>query len=105
MPKTIVGKWSVWLGLAMLVLMALGPTLDSTFYKGVTAGNSIFEDITLRPFLAIPLLCGWLAGIAAFITGLIALIKYKERALLVYASTLLGALLILFMVGDAFSPE
>ncbi len=105
MPKTFIGKWSVWLALTMLVLMSLGPTLDATFYENVTAGDTIFEDMTLRPFLAIPLVLGWISGIAAFITGLVAMIKHKERALLVYISTLLGALLLLFIIGDAFSAE
>ncbi len=105
MPKTLVGKWSVWLGAAMLGLIFVVPTLDATFYNSVEAGDTIFEDLTIRPFLAIPALLGMLSGIMAFITGLIALIRHKERAVLVYISTGLGALLLLFMIGDAFSAE
>ncbi len=105
MPKTKLGKLSVWLAIALFVLIAVVPTLDSTYYQGVEAGDTIFEDLTIRPFLAISALLGMLSGILAFITGLIALIKYKERAVLVYLATGLGALLILFMIGDAFSAE
>ena len=105
MPKTLLGKWSVWLALAMLALIFIGPILDSTFYKNVTAGNNVFEDITLRPFLAIPMLLGVLSGVTALITGLTAIIKQKERATLVYISTAIGALLLMFIIGDAFSPE
>ncbi len=105
MPKTIMGKWSVWLAVALFVLIALVPTLDATFYKGVEAGDTIVQDLTIRPFLAIPALLGMLSGLLAFVTGLIALMKFKDRAVLVYVSTLLGALLLLFIVGDAFSSE
>lgn len=105
MPKTKLGKWSVGLGVALIALMFVGPTLDATLYKGVTAGNNILEDLSNRPLLAIPMLLAMLSGIMAFVTGLIALIKYKERAVLVYLSTGLGALLPLFLIGDTFSPE
>lgn len=105
MPKTTLGKWSVWLGLAFLVLIFIGPTLDATFYKSVTAGDTIFEDLVVRPFLAIPMLLGIASGILAFVLGLTALIKYKERAFLVYLSTILGALLLVFVIGDLFSAE
>lgn len=104
MPKTLIGKWSVWLAAAMLLLIFLSPILTSTWYKGVVGGNTVFEDIALRPGLAIPMLVGVLSGLTALVTGLVALIKYQERAALVYVSTALGALLLLFMIGDAFSP-
>ncbi|MBI4093100.1 MAG: hypothetical protein HY420_04210 [Candidatus Kerfeldbacteria bacterium] len=105
MPKTILGKWSAWLALVFLGLIFIGPTLDATFYKSVTAGDTILEDLTLRPFLAIPMLLGVASAIAAFVTGLIAIIKHKERAILVYISTALGALLLVFVIGDLFSAE
>lgn len=105
MPKTILGKWSVWLALAMLVLIFVGPILDATFYQSVEAGNTIIDDLSARPYLAVPMLLGVISGIAAFVTGLVALTKLKERAVVVYLSTLIGALLLLFIVGDAFSAE
>ena len=105
MPKTKLGKWSVGLVVALFVLLAIVPTLDSTFYKGVEAGDTIFKDMTARPLIAFPMLLGMLSGIMAFVTGLIAIIKHKERAVLVYISTAIGALLLLFLIGDLFSPE
>ena len=105
MPKTLLGKWTVWLGGAMLVLIFVGPALDATFYKSVEGGNTIFEDLVQRPFLAVPVILALLSGLTAFVTGLIALIKHRERAVLVFISTGLGALLLLFLIGDAFSAE
>jgi hypothetical protein len=45
------------------------------------------------------------AGIAAFITGLLAIIRQKEHALLVYISSSIGALLVLFLAGELLFPH
>ena len=63
------------------------------------------EDIAARPALALTMLAGMLAGISAFITGLLAILRQKDNALLVYVSTVFGALLILFLMGEITSPH
>jgi hypothetical protein len=62
-------------------------------------------DIAARPALALTMLAGMVAGISAFIIGLLAIIKQKETALLVYVSTLIGALLTLFLAGEIVFPH
>lgn len=105
LPKTKLGGWSLGLIIAMPILMFIGISLNNTLYQSVTAGNGLIDDLTKRPALAVSMLTGIGAGITSFITGLIAIVKRKERALLVYLSTLIGALLILFIIGDLISPE
>jgi len=105
MPKTKLGRWSVWLILAMPVLFILGSLAANTLYKDVLAGDTILWDMTTRPVLAWSMLIGMICGISAFITGLTTIIKDKERALLVYASTAFGALLLLFLVGEVVVPH
>jgi hypothetical protein len=51
------------------------------------------------------MLAGMAAGILAFITGLLAIIRQKDNALLVYVSSLIGALLMLFLAGEVLSPH
>jgi hypothetical protein len=51
------------------------------------------------------MLVGMVAGISAFIVGLIAIIRQKERALLVYVATSIGMLLILFLIGEVLFPH
>jgi hypothetical protein len=55
--------------------------------------------------LALTMLAGMVAGISAFITGLLAIIRQKETALLVYVSTVIGALLTLFLAGEIVFPH
>ena len=78
MPRTNLGKWSVGLVPAMVLLYFLGFSLTNTLYDGVPAGGTIFADILNRPALALSMLAGFGAGISAFIVGLIGIIKRKR---------------------------
>ncbi|MFH1236675.1 MAG: hypothetical protein V1685_07160 [Parcubacteria group bacterium] len=104
LPKTKLGKWSLGLIIAMPILLMLGGLLAGSMYESVEAGNGLVDDLTKRPLLAVAALSGALAGVMAFLTGLIAIIKQKERVILVYLSTLLGALLVWFILGDVIFP-
>jgi hypothetical protein len=104
-PNAILGKWSVGLIAAMLLLFIIGTSLTSSLYKSVQGGDSILADIAARPALALAMLAGMAAGISAFITGLLAIIRQKEHSLLVYGSSLIGALLLLFLAGEILFPH
>ena len=104
-PKTKLGKWSVGLAAAMPVLFFIGMSFTTLLYESVPAGSTILKDIALRPALALTMLSGMVSGISAFVTGLIAIIRQKERAILVYGATLIGALLIIFLLGEFISPH
>jgi hypothetical protein len=103
-PVTALGKWSVWLIIAMPILFFIGGTFANSHYASVPSGNSIMEDIAARPALALTMLAGMAAGISAFITGLVAVIK-KEKAILVYAACLIGAFLLVFLAGEFINPH
>jgi hypothetical protein len=105
MPKTILGKWSLGLIIAMPLSFVIGTSFTNSMYQSVPAGNTILADIASRPALALTMLAGFASGISAFITGLVAITKQKERALLVYLSTLIGVLLILFLIAEISFPH
>ena len=104
-PKSTLGKWSCGLILAMPILFIVGTSLTNSYYKSIPAGDTIIADIFARPALALTMLAGMASGISAFITGLLALIKGKDKVLLVYLSTSIGALLILFLAGEIIFPH
>ena len=104
-PTSSMGVWSVLLIILMPILFAIGSSFADSIYAQVASGNSIIQDIAARPALALTMLAGMCAGISAFITGSIALISRKERSLLVYVSTALGAALILFLVAEFIAPH
>ena len=104
-PTTTLGKWSLGLIVLMQLLVLFGPSLANSLYRSVPAGGSILADIAARPVLAITMLVGIACGIAAFITGLVALVRSKERALMVYLSTAVGGILLFFLAGEMLFPH
>ncbi|MCA9946797.1 MAG: hypothetical protein H6656_22475 [Ardenticatenaceae bacterium] len=104
-PQTILGRWSVGLIVIMPILFVIGTSLTNSLYESVPAGGTIVADIAARPALALTMLAGMAAGIAAFLVGLLALVRKKERALLVYISTMVGMLLMVFLAGEFISPH
>jgi len=104
-PSTRMGKWSVWLIVVMPILFILGTSFTSSIYQSVPSWSTLVADIIARPALALSMLAGIAAGILACITGLVAVTRQKENALLVYVSSIIGALLILFLVGEILSPH
>lgn len=104
-PNSKLGLLSVLLIITMPILFAIGSSLADSTYAQVAAGDSIMQDIASRPALAITMLTGMVAGVSAFITGVLAVFRKKERSILVYLSTFLGAGLILFLVAEFIAPH
>jgi hypothetical protein len=105
MPKAKLGKWSVGLIIAMPLLFIIGTSFTNSLYRSVPAGDTILADIAVRPALALTMLAGMISGILAFITGLLDIVMKKEKAVLVYISSLIGALLVLFLSGEILFPH
>lgn len=105
LPKTKLGTWSIVLIVLMPAAIFIGSLLADTLYASVHSGDTILKDIVIRPFIALTMLTGMAFGIAAFIIGMISIIRQKERAFLVYLSTVIGALLILFLIAEIFSDH
>lgn len=105
MPKTNLGKWSVWLIIAMFVFFVIGLSLPSILYESAPTGNTLLDDVVNRPLLALSMIAGVGASISALITGLVAVLKRKERAILVYGSTLVGAAVTFFVISMFLFPE
>ena len=104
-PKTIAGKWSVGLIVAMPILFIIGTLFTNSIYRSIPAGETILADLAARPVLALAMLAGMAAGISAFILGLLGIARQKENALLVYASTVIGALLLIFLAAEILFPH
>lgn len=86
--KTTTGKWAAGLTLAFIVLMAL---------KMVGLGAAIRLPLP-SPALA-------LMGVVGFVMGLIAVIKYKDRALLTFLSIPVGIIIIAWTIAEIAFPH
>ncbi len=86
-PQTKLGRWSVWLNACFLLMIGFSIILVNVL--GVLSYNDHWWDVTVPITL--------LASIAAFILGIMAIIKNKERSVFVYVSVIIGLLVILFI--------
>lgn len=105
LPNTTLGKWSLGLIIAMPILFVIGTSFTDTIYQSVPSGDTIMKDIAARPALALTMLSGMVAGISAFITGLLAILRKKDHALMVYIATVVGGFLIIFLAGEVLFPH
>jgi len=104
-PQTSPGKWSLGLIILMPILLWIGTWSMNTFYSSVQAGDTILKDIAARPALALSMLAALASGVMAGVTGLVSILKQRERTLLVYLSTILGIMVFLFVLGEIFFPH
>ena len=86
-PQTKLGGWSVWLNAFFLITIGIFIILVNVL--GVLSYDDHWWDVT------VPIT--FFASIIAFILGIIAIIKNKERSVFVYVSVIVGLLVILFI--------
>lgn len=104
-PRTNLGWWSIGLVIAMPLLFIIGTSFAESLYRSVSSGETILADIAARPALALTMLAGMGCGVFAFVTGIVDIIKKKEIAILVFVSTIIGALFIVYLAAELFFPH
>jgi UDP-N-acetylmuramyl pentapeptide phosphotransferase/UDP-N-acetylglucosamine-1-phosphate transferase len=76
-PKTTMGKWSTGLIIAFFLFVAVCLILGAL---GQGGGDTFFSNLTL----GIPGLLAGVSAVSAFLTGIISIIKSRERSVLVF---------------------
>ena len=99
LPKTPLGKWLVGFVIAFFLLLATGMFVVSVL--GQEGGETFFDNL----WISIPMLGAGASAIAAFIAGIIAIIKNKERSILVIIAAMIGLLVLWFVVGEILVPH
>lgn len=103
MPKTRLGKWSVGLIGVFFLLFILAQIIAA-----IGRSQGAFEPERmgiyqiLMPVMIIP---AGIAGIAAFFCGIISIIKHKERSIFVFIATIIGFLVLTFVLGEILFPH
>jgi cytochrome bd-type quinol oxidase subunit 2 len=97
-PKTSLGKWSVRLILIFFVSLA-------TFSLLVASGQRGGETFFSNQLLTFPILTAGATGVAAFFSGIISILKQKERAILVFVAAAIGLFVIYFALGEILFPH
>ena len=81
LPKTPLGRWSFGLGVAWILFFGLSDVLTEIEVLG--------PRLNLALEFALTIVLTGIAG-AAFLTGLIGIIKSKERSILVFVAMAIG---------------
>jgi cytochrome bd-type quinol oxidase subunit 2 len=100
LPQTILGKWSIGLIIACLLVFILAQILVSTG-TGHRGGGTFSSNLIHM----IPMILAAICGTAAFFTGIIGIIKSKERSITVFLATLLGLFVLIFWLGEIIFPH
>lgn len=87
-PKTKLGKWSAWLNIIFLITIAI--SVISVEVLGILSFEDHWWDVTVP--------VSFLIEMTAFITGIMAVRKHKDKSVLVYLSIITGLLAILFIL-------
>ncbi len=86
LAKTALGKWSIGLIGGSLVFVLLAILFDE-FIRNLALANMLMN-----------LAC--ISGILAFLTGIIGIIKSKERSVLVFIATIIGFFILFMESGE-----
>jgi len=84
LPKTVLGKWSIG-GIVGAIVFALLAGLIDEFFGKYAIANTLM------------LLAG-ISGTSAFVTGIIGIIKSKDRSVIVFIATIIGFIMLLVFV-------
>lgn len=98
-PKTTLGKWSIGLVIAAFLCFVVF-VIEVAF--GFRGGDTFdFRDL----WAGIPIMIAGVCFISALMTGVIGIIKYKERSVLVFLSAAAGLFVLLLVLGEFLFPH
>jgi hypothetical protein len=83
LPKSTLGKWAAGLGIAFIILIAV----------------KILGSLPLPTFFIAAL------GLAGFVTGIVAIFKNRDRAILIFLSFVVGLIIILWIILEFIFPH
>ena len=98
MPKTTLGKWSVALIVAFIVLLVSFQFLVSLGQRG---GETFFSALVLT----VPIIIAGISGVSALITGIIGVIRSREQSVSVYLAVVIGLLVLLWGLAEIIFPH
>ena len=97
-PKSTMGKWSTGLIIALLLFFAVFVILVASGQRG---GDTFFSNLALT----IPMLLAGVSGVSALVTGIIGIVKSRERSVLVFLATAIGLFVLVFSLGEFLFPH
>ena len=97
-PSTAPGNWSIRLIGASILFFILFIIIVASGQRG---GDTFFSNLSLT----IPMLIAAILAVCAFFTGILSIIRNRERAVLVFISTAFGFLVLLYGLAEILFPH
>ena len=97
MPATKTGKWSAWFIIAFFVFILLFNIIISS---GLPGDNFVLLNPRNLP-MALALVC----AVLSLVTGLLSIIRNKERAVSVFIASAIGFYFLFLIVGEFLFPH
>jgi hypothetical protein len=95
---TTQGKWSI--GFAIVAMVCFIVFFIEIHLLGFKGGDTWTWD-----WPSMPILFAGVSFISAFVTGIISILKYKEKSTLVIISAIIGGLVMVFLLGEFLVPH
>ncbi len=99
LPKTKLAKISTFLTIAFFIFIGVFYLLVVVFDQ--RGGDTFFSN----PLLTIPMLLAWASAFFALITSIVAVLRDKSRAILVFISMIIGLLVTGFGLMEVIFPH
>ncbi len=97
-PSTFLGSWSIRLIVFSLLVFIVFYSLVASGQRG---GDTFFSNLAL----AITMLIAAILAVSSFSTGIIGIIRNRERAIFVYISTVIGFFVLLYGLAEIIFPH
>ena len=97
LPKTNLGKLSTGLIVSFFVFLGVFFVFIKLEERG---GETYFSNLKLT----IPFTVAWASAVGSFFVGIVGIIK-RERSVLVFLSSLLGFLILLWIIAEIIFPH
>lgn len=95
-PTTRLGRIACWLGLGFIAWFVANQTLMGL--------RQSLEGIPVIPIILFGFL-GLACGLAASVVGALAVVRKRERSVLVFLTLLPGLLVLFFLIGELLVPH
>ena len=106
LPKTCLGKWSVGLVAAFILISVVNGLIPSPQPSpGAPVLPPSMAVVAIGISRMVALIIGLASGVAALVTGLISIIKSRERSILVFLAVLVGLFVLIFCLGEVIFPH
>ena len=92
------GKWSTGLIVAFFLFFALFAALVASGQRG---GETFFGNLALT----IPAFLAGVSAISAMVVGIISIVRSRERSVFVFLATVIGLLVLIFLLGEILVPH